>query len=331
MTYEEFIQSLLEQLPQKNEWNLKAEHIKFYPDGFTSDTVKDLEFIRNTNIRYHKIESDVLIGDYLVIERMNGDKVSSVCRFDAKFLYENQKKNGWESVWNTFQSNFDLSTQVDETKVFENIENYEMIKERLIIRPINYTDNRYELNRCVYKKIGDIALILYLFLYDNEKQGLGTIKVPKDAFACWNLDLEKVWEEALLNTNVMAPPRIYFRADECIKPAYSKGAFMALNSELKEIGFYQIPVITTTKQTNGAIAMFYPGVKEKLAQMAHGSYYVAFTSIHDVRIHCKGSIAPLQILRQLKQTNKAFDPAETLTRKVFYYDAEKNTFEPMEL
>ena len=43
----------------------------------------------------------------------------------------------------------------------KNITDYEFIRNRLIVRPINFTDNKYELKDCVYKKIGDIALVLY--------------------------------------------------------------------------------------------------------------------------------------------------------------------------
>lgn len=94
---------------------------------------------------------------------------------------------------------------------------------------------------------------------------------------------------------------------------------------------HQVPTLTTTKKTNGAIALFYPGVKEKLAELFGESYYVAFTSINDVRIHHKDTISPLSVLRRLKDVNSAFPKEELLSRKVYYYDKDKKTFEMMEL
>lgn len=331
MNYKEFTKTLVEQLAQKREWDISTDNIKCYNNGFTSDNKEELEFIRDTNIRYHKSESDILIGNYIVLVKEGENKITSMSRFSVDSLYQSYKKDGWDQIWKVIKDNLDISKRVDSTGLLEQINDYEAIKEHLIIRPVNFTDNRYELKECVYKKIGDIALILYLVVYDNEEQGLGTVKVPKPAFELWNLNMENVWEHALLNTNVMAPPRMYFKPDECYKAPYTKGAFMALGSDMAKIGFSQVPLITTTKQTNGAIALFYPGVKERVAKMAGGSFYVAFTSIHEARIHCKGSIAPLQILQQLKQVNKTFDPNEILTRKVFYYDSEKGTFEALEL
>jgi len=329
MEYKKFSEILLEQLSRKSEWHINADNIKFYKKGFTSDNKKDLEFIRDTNIRYYKSESDTLMGDYIVLQKEWKD-ISSICRFDMDNLYQSYQKDGWNQVWKIIKENLDLSDLVDSTGVLEQIDNYEAIKERLIIRPLNFTDHRYNLKDCVYKQIGDIALVLYLVIYDDER-GLGTTKVSQTAFLLWELDKESVWENALLNTNIIAPPRLYFRPDECYKAAYTKGAFMAFGSNITKIGFSQVPVVTTTKQTNGAIALFYPGVKERLAQLANGSFYVAFTSIHEARIHCKESISPLQILRQLNQVNKVFDPTEILSRKVFYYDCEEGTFEALEL
>ena len=60
---------------------------------------------------------------------------------------------------------------------------------------------------------------------------------------------------------------------------------MALNSDIKSLSAHAVPTITTTSQMNGAIAMFYPGVKERLAELFGGDYYVAFTSV-SLRVYC---------------------------------------------
>ena len=92
------------------------------------------------------------------------------------------------------------------------------------------------------------------------------------------------------------------------------------------------PTITTVKKKNGAIAMFYPGVLEKLAEICGGSYYVSFTSIHDVRIHPVSTVQPRRILRSLKDVNKMFNQAsDILSRQIFVYDNEKKELKPMEM
>ena len=99
-------------------------------------------------------------------------------------------------------------------------------------------------------------------------------------------------------------------------PSFSLGAFMALDGKIKKLFPRQVPAITATKKINGAIAMFYPGVMDKITELFDSSYYIAFTGISDVKIL---SISPRNVLSSLKSMNKAFS-AELLSRKVFYYD-----------
>ena len=62
------------------------------------------------------------------------------------------------------------------------------------------------------------------------------------------------------------------------------------------------------------------------------SYYVSFTSIHDVRIHPVSTVQPRRILRSLKDVNKMFNQAsDILSRQIFVYDNEKKELKPMEM
>lgn len=331
MEKEKFIQEFLEGLEHNEEWGLTADNIRLYRDGATADGDKeDLEFIRSTNIRYHKVESDTLIGDFVSIMKERNNKMKGMCRFEVALLQRTLEQEGWDGVWDIVRQNIKQWALLD-SDVLSKLEDYQAIREHLIIRPINYADNRYELKNCIYKKEGDIALVLYMRVCDNEAHGLSTVKMQKKSLEDWKEDEDKVWEDALLNTYVLAPPRMYMTPMESDKPSYTKGAFMAIGSKINRILPLQVPIVTTTRQTNGAIALFYPGVKERIAEMAGGSFYVAFTSIHEARIHCAHTISPRQVLRGLKDVNKSFDPKEVLSRKVFCYDAEKKTFSAMEL
>lgn len=333
-TIEEFTEELISRLSQKEEWGLSGDCIRLYKDGFTADgDATALDFIHDTNIRYHKTEADVLIGDFIVITAKNKskDKFLNMCRFETAFLYERFQQKGWDAIWKLVQSNLDLINLAKESDTLSLIENYPAFKDRLIIRPINYTDHRLELKNCIYKRVGDIALVLYMVISDSREHNLlNTAKVQKAVLQYWDTGESQVWEEALLNTYVLAPPRMYINPLDAANPPYERGAFMAIGSELNKILPMQIPTVTTTKQTNGAIALFYPGIKEKIAEMAGGSFYAAFTSIHEAAIHCKGPMSPRKILQNLKYINTKFDPAEILSRKVFYYDAQTKDFSALE-
>ena len=328
-----FVEKFINGLKQNQEWNLKEKDITYYKDGFTpSDSDQNsLLFVRDTNIRYHKTESDTLIGSYVVILAGDDEEYRNVCRFEVKYLYETYQKQGWDGVWNIIEQNLHAVRHLRSSDVFSVLDHYEAMKQHLIIRPINFNDHRFELKDHIYRRVGDIALVLYMIICDDKEMGLNTSKVPKAAYDKWGLDYDQILEEALMNTYVLAAPRMYMTPMDTCNPPYSKGAFMALGSGMKKIHPLQVPTITTTKQTNGAIAMFYPGVKEKIAEMAGGNFYAAFTSIHDVKIHCDKSIPPREILDTLKSVNNHFDPSEILSRKVFYYRADTKDFSVLEL
>lgn len=330
MNYQEFCQEFKQGVLRNKEWNIKEENYKFYPDGFTADGDKrKLEFIRNTNIKYHSMQSDVLKGDFAVLTIAMGELVVD-CRFSMEYLFGEFMEGSWDDVWQIVDDNIKTLRKFEGEDFSRLTGTYEEVKQQLIIRLINYTDNKYELKECLYKICGDVALVLYVVMYDDER-GFGSAKVHKKQFAEWNQDWDEVFAEALANTNVRALPRMYMNPEETRKPPYERGAFMSSNSNITEIKSSQVPILTTTKKINGAIVMFYPGVREKIAELIGGSYYVVFTSIHEARVHRVGSVSTRWILNSLKNVNKSFLRNEVLSRKIFLYDAEKNVFEPLEL
>ena len=58
-------------------------------------------------------------------------------------------------------------------------ESYETEKDRLVVRAINYVQNEMQLDGMVYKRYEDIALVLYVMLY-NDERGFGSVKVPRE-------------------------------------------------------------------------------------------------------------------------------------------------------
>lgn len=219
--------------------------------------------------------------------------------------------------------------EADGAGILEQMRSYEEIRERLLIRPLCYHDCRLDLKEYVYEKCGDIVLVLYLTVYEGD-QGLGTIRVPRPVAEGWKLPRKCVWEEALRNTCEQAPPRLYVNPIDCVGGSLEKGDFMSENSGIQRIDPEETPLLTTTKRVNGAIAMFYPGVKERLALLTGGSFYVAFTSIHEACVHPAGSVPPIRILRSLKHLNRTCGVENRLSQKVFFYNQENGSFRAVE-
>lgn len=333
MTYEEFCSELVQKLEDKKN-ELGYSKVKYYPDGFTSEDQKELATIRNTNIRYNKTESDVLSGDFVILYV---ETVSAhICRFTCRGLYQAYEENGWEGVWTDINSSLANGKRLAKMDIMELIDRneYDALREKIFIRPLNYNDHRYELKDYVYRRIGDIVLVLYLLASDEhigERHDVSSMKLPRVMMESWDLSEDEVWENAMSSTYMMSPPRMYLNPMDTYKPPYHKGAFMALNSDIRTLSAMAVPTVTTTTQMNGAIAMFYPGVRERIAELFGGDFYVAFTSIHEARLHKKGTIPPREILGRVREMNRMLDPSEVLTRKMYLYESASKEFRQLEL
>ena len=327
--YKEFCDTLKTKILGNPSWNISAEDYKFYPNGYNGGLdPHEQEFVYSTNIKYHGVASDVLQGDFIALRLHTAGESECMCRFSLEYLFTEYEDGGWEKVEYILHENFSLAMSTNVDYVFEHIDEYEVMKERLMIRPVNYTSHKSELDKHIYKVYGDIALVLYAVLYDDQR-GLGSIKMPKDIVESWEKDVETIFEDALIQTFAHAQPRLYTNLWDTIKTPVEKGAFMSLNSDVNKIEKYQVPLVTTTKKTNGAIAMFYPGVQEKIAQLFGSSYYVAFTSIHEARVHHCNSISPKMVDESLRDVNEHFSPVEILSRLVFFYDKDKKELIPL--
>ena len=334
MEYKEFINELQKKLEEKKQ-ELSYGKIAFFEDGSTSTDAKELSIIRETNIKYQKKESDVLIGDYIILYQYK-DKREQMCRFNCMQLYQEYEKGSWAAVWEPILSSIDSSRKFMELGIIDLIEKneYDLLKDKLFIRPLNFKDHRYELKNHIYKCIGDMVLVLYILASDEndgKRHDVLSVKVPRSSMQAWEIDEEEVWENAMSNTYIMAPPRIYLNPADLANPPYHKGAFMALNSDITSLSPLAVPTVTTTAQINGAIAMFYPGVMKRIAELFGDDYYIAFTGTSEARLHKKGTIQPRNILMRIKQMNKTFDPSEILSNKVYLYETANQELRQLEL
>lgn len=210
-------------------------------------------------------------------------------------------------------------------KVMEATE-YQKIKEKLFIRLVNAEKQRKELEHGVYRKIGDIALVLYMLVEEKDHR-LASMRIRKEFMENWDIDKEKVLSAALLNTYYLSPPRLYRWEELLANPEYDGDNFMDLlgAAELKKDAMGNC--ISTTKRTNGAVAVFLPGVAKRLACLLDGSFYLVFTSIHEVMIHLDTMVQVEDLEHILEKTIEEATPAkDVLTYKIYHYNRETESF-----
>lgn len=86
--------------------------------------------------------------------------------------------------------------------------------------------------------------------------------------------------------------------------------------------------LSTTIKTNGAVAVFLPGVAEHLAELLNSDFYMAFTSIHEVMIHNAKKVDPEDLKSVLTDTIMETVPEEDyLTSRIYKYNRRTHKFE----
>lgn len=251
-----------------------------------------------------------------------------VCAFYTESLYK-RLSNGQsvDEIVNEMMKNIQ---QMRETGVYEKtllLSDYEKVKSDLFIRLLNADVHAETLKGVVHKRLGDIALVLYLKI--SEVEGcLTSTKIHQKIVDRWNMDRDEIFKEALLNTYFISPPRIYRWEEMILNPEkYSGENIMDIagHHELKKSSFGNC--LSTAKKTNGAVAVFLPGVAQRLAQLLDGDFYMVFTSIHEVMIHNARNVYPEDLKRILEETIEVATPEEDyLTSEIYHYSRKTGKF-----
>lgn len=257
-------------------------------------------------------------GDRLFVECAAGEKAREVYSLYAETLYSAYLTGTAieDMVQITLRDLEDIKVSGIMDKA-RKLHDYEKISPDLFIRLLSLEKNKEELKKGVYRAVGDIALVLYIKM--GSFNGLvSSLKVSLEMAAEWGKECNAVFEDALRNTFVMTPPRIFQWEKLLTAPDYSGDPFMDGISGLK-LG--KGPVgncLSTSERTNGAVAAFLPGVADRLAGLMGGGYYLVFTSVHEVMIHSKESADPEDLKRVLKETIKEATPEEDfLTNQIY--------------
>ena len=219
-----------------------------------------------------------------------------------------------------------LSNEID----FDEISDFEKIKDKIIIKPRNYQSNKDVLHDYFYRLNGVIALTVDMLL-SKEEGSTTTMQINKEIIEQWNLSDDYIFEWAMENTAKLFQPFI-IPIDKLIietapkdYPAENK-FFMAPDFCLEEslLGIYNLFI---ENNRNAATAVFYPGVMKKLAEVLNDDLYIVITFLEYVIVHPQESVSLQKIKEVAKDMkNDLFaDPAEFITNGVYYYSREDDS------
>lgn len=320
MTYEAFKRELYRHVLKQAK--VRGRQVRLLEKDSACLDEQTLQAVRLMNLNTCGAKELAVREDMLCVVWENAGHMG-ILNWKVRPLYESYKREGWQSVLPEIVMKLQKSGG-NAGNVFKTEKDYGPGSERLIIRPLNFANNREELENCIYWRFGEVALVLYAVIYDMDRDFM-TMKITRGMIESWGISDAEVLTNALLNTYAKMPPRLFYGTD--LRPEYgtSDGIFMVedgngirvhAEDEAEGLCGYRL---TTARWLNGAVALFYPGVKERLAQMLGGDYYVGFTSIHEAVIHPVQHKLLGEMKAAIQHTNAVFDQREMLTNCVYRY------------
>lgn len=293
--------------------------------GQLTNTIYETTDIPLENIRFVKKDG----GDLLNIIFAEHDDAYEVCSVHIEELYV------------AYQNGIRLNTIVDyicsdvlhakSIYVYDKTKelmDYDTAKSRLFVRLINYDRNADILRDVVHKTLGDIVFTVYAIVDENEF-GIVSTKVLKSMVKKWDKNEDDIFNEAIKNTYYLTPPRIYKWEGVLCDESYAGESFMNDEDICDLSKSFSGNILSTTRKTNGAIAVFLPGVAEKISELLDSDFYMVFTSIHEVMIHSTGSgVDPKDLKLVLQDTLRKVTPSsDYLTEKIYKYNRRTHKFE----
>lgn len=183
-------------------------------------------------------------------------------------------------------------------------------------------------------KIEKVKTVLVVYVrISAEENCVTSTKVREAMLNYWRkdhpeLNTNDIFDEAIANTYRMTPPRIYKWEEMIFNREYTGDSFMESCDEDVISKDAMGNCLSTTIKTNGAVAVFLPGVAEHLAELLNSDFYMVFTSIHEVMIHNAKKVDPEDLKSVLTDTIRETVPEEDyLTSRIYKYNRRTHKFE----
>lgn len=205
------------------------------------------------------------------------------------------------------------------------IDDYNAIKSHFFIRlvPLHVIEMDKDHDSYVYKTFADMALVAYAYMGLHDDQFVSS-KIVATLLKKWDITPEDMFEKALENSPKLFPPRL--GVGMCDFEGLKDSARhdpMRPDFVLSKSPTYQL---TTSAGTNGAAAIFYPGMMKRIRKLMRQEYYVVPLSIHAMVLHPASAIRDVRSIKS-DMTADIWKDQLFLSTSVFKYDSANDKLE----
>lgn len=254
--------------------------------------------------------------DYLIVKMPTKEGMGIQC-LHMEEIYQDLivKRATLEEIAGEVRETLKLGYRIAGVDLLDKIDCYEEIRGSLILRPLNYEANAEKLDKGVFYRIGDMALVLYINIGNMEDKYVSSM-ASKKLLSIWGKKQEEVIETAIRNTYRLFPPRIF---DSFCGGLSEEQEFMHTVPETVKRNRGDGIFVTTVNSVNGAVSVFMPGVLERLSALLESDLYIGFLNTEAAVIHKSNLVPPKVIQDALRFQNHNCGSEDFLSEKVYFY------------
>ena len=272
---------------------------------------------------YYEHADGNMLKDSLVIQNRD-----SQMKFGATFSSMYEVYNAGLSLEEMAERLVQENREKKKVKALQRVymlENYENVKEDLYIRIVSQKKREQAQTRGIYRKIGDIILGVYFRIGEGNGK-VYSMMVDRIFLDKWNLSKDIVLKLAMENAVKMDPPKFYNGFRMILSAVLGRGAGISIEEYCPTEAERKLGVcLSTDENTNGATAIFYPGVARRICEAYNTlAIYIVPTSVHEVVLHDCRYVGDVELLlKTQREIIEEFTPEdEVISNHIFVYKLE---------
>ena len=255
-------------------------------------------------------------------------------------LFDSYSKHPEHSITAVMQEVASVIQHTPETFDIGRIMDYDRVKKNLFMRLSAAEKNKDLLEHAPHIRKEDLAITFHIML-DQSDKGTATTMINDNMMEAYGIDLDRLYQDALLNSPVICPAQIENMGEalsrmmiEDMKSACAPPELIQeMEKDLKESNKDNpMTIITNDRLVDGASAIFYPGVMDLVGERMQGDYFILPSSVHETLVvPDDGGVSLQELTDMVKEVNMTqVSPEDQLTDQVYHYDIADHVFEKAE-
>ncbi len=202
---------------------------------------------------------------------------------------------------------------------------WELAKEKICVRLMNYDNNKDMLEEMPYRRFLDLAVVYFLPI-EIERMAKATFLVDNSCLEVWGVSREEMDKCALENYRTLYTAEVVRFVD------MFNGAPVNIPEAPQEESMYEGPnymyVITNQEFVFGAARMLFPKELEELSDKFESDLYILPSSIHELIVLPQSEGEPDSLREMVEGVNEYMvEPDERLSDNVYRYFRESGEIE----